>query len=420
LEAFDRQLGLGYHGAALHTTTLCNTLVATALGKDPDLAPDVGVDPAWVSSVLMELDPTPVDDVAHAHEREELEQRVRTLEKTIGEHPENPEYIDEVRAGDYMKNLRNSLVRVAREPLGRDLINRALVAVQNNPYPRYRDLGLVAIGEAALAVPEPAWTRARLEAILETGLEKEGITFTFDLATQLSTEAARRGLSTGDLGAYLKAAATSSDRWGTRMRSTSAVAAAQFAQGDNTTAFATLESAAAFDQGFAGYMSAHLLTLASRWSEFNASTRIGSLNLISKATSQAQRVRDPQFSGERQKLVEQFDQWLGQATPDWSRLSAMLRNTVDPDTRRAYKDLVTARWAAEGHWKDWGHVVVATLADATAVDFVLARLAGYAIRRHHSGARELMGAELAEAIDLCAQRFATSRPWDFIVAAEYV
>jgi hypothetical protein len=419
VEIFDRQFGLGYHGANLHTTGLCNALMASAVARDPDLAGIVGVAAGWCAGILDELNPPIRDAATRAQDLLDLEQRIRSLELTIGEHPENPEYIDEIRAGDYMMHLRHSLIGVARDAPGRDLIRRALGAVQNNPYPRYRDLGLVAIGEAALAVPDPMWTMGQIQTVLEIGLEKEGITFTFDLAAQLSREAARRGLPAASLAEYLKDAANSQDRWGTRMRTASALAAAELAQGDRTSAFATLESATGHDGGFAGYISAHLLTLASRWLEFNAPDRIDPLGLMTRALSQARRVRDPHFNAERQKLVGLYRLWLTQHTPDWAELSAMLRSTPDADTRRAYKDLVTARWAAEGRWDDWGPVVIATLADATALDFVLARLAGRTVQRHRSGVLDLSDDELREAVDLCALRFATSRPWNSTVAAEY-
>ncbi len=419
IEASGRQLGLSCHGAALHTTTLCDTLIAGALCRLPDLAADVGVDPSWAPAVLAALNLPSVDTATRGGLLADLDQRIGTLEATLGENPENPEYIDEVRAGEYMSHLRQSLIGVAGEAEGMILIRRALVAVQHNPYPRYRDIGLVAIGAAALAVPDATWAAARIEEILETGLEKEGMTFTFDLATQLATEAARRGLPTSNLAEYLKTAADSGDRWGTRMRSTSAWAAAQFTQGDAVSAFATLQSAAAFDEGFAGYMSAHLLSLASRWSEFDAAPRIAALGLMPKALVQAQRVRDPRFRQERQSLVGLFGQWLALAPPDWAELSAMLHRTADADTRRAYKDLVTARWVADDRRDHWGQVVVATLADATALDFVLARWAAYAIRRHRSGIRELPDSALGEALRLCEQRFAVSHPWESTLAAEY-
>jgi hypothetical protein len=413
VDAFGRQLGLRYHGTALHTSDLCDALIAGAVGKDATLAPAIGLDPEWAPVLLARLHPPPLDGVTLASRLHDLDGRIQSLEVVIGENPRGGDFIDEERAGEYTMRLRDALVEVAYDAKGQTMIERALAAVQENPYPRYRDNALVALGIAALAVPDPAWAAARMQSILETGLEKEGVTFTFDLPAQLVAEADRRGLSAGELARYLKKATTIHDRWGTRLRSASAQAAADFAQARQARAFATLDPAASFDQGFAGYMTAHLLALASRWCEFGVPARVGELGLITQSQSHAKRVRDPNFARERQELVNRFQQWLAAPLPKWPEVSTMLRATPDPDTRRAYKDLVSARWMAAGHWDDWKHLILAVLADATALDFVLARLAARMIREHREGMRDFPDAALAEALTLCAQHLATSRPWEF-------
>jgi hypothetical protein len=74
--------------------------------------------------------------------------------------------------------------------------------------------------------------------------------------------------------------------------------------------------------------------------------------------------------------------------------------------------LVSARWSAERKWGSWGHLLVAALADATALDFVLGRLAAWVIHRHRQGLHDFPDAALAEAITLCSEHLATSRPWE--------
>jgi hypothetical protein len=338
--------------------------------------------------------------------------RIQSLEMNLGENPSLVEFIDEERAGHYTAQLKAQLIEVAHEPAGRQMIDRALSAVAGNPYPRYRDNALVALGVAALAVPDPAWADARLRSILETGLEKEGVTFTFDLAAQLAAEAQRRGIPADELRDYLTRAESAADRWGTRMRSRSARAAADFAQGRIGEAHNGLEQAAGLQDGFAGYLAAHLLALACRWCEFGEEQRVDELGLLAGSRAHAGRVRDPQFAKERGSLADAFEQWLAAPVPDWQAAASLLRATADPDARRAYKDLVSARWSAKGQWADWKHLVTAALADATALDFVLGRLAGHVLREHRDGLREFPDAALAEAISICAISLATSRPWE--------
>lgn len=411
-DSFERQLGLSFHGASLHTSPLCDALIAGAVVKDQSLAEAIGLDPGWAAAIAGALVPPVLALGEQTARLRELDGRIGSLEVVLGENPSLVEFIDEERAGDYTVKLRDALVEVARDPQGGQMIDRALAVVFQNPYPRYRDNALVALGIAALAVPDPEWTGQRIERILETALEKEGLTFTFDVAAQLVAEAERRGLPGGALAAYLDKAGAWNDRWGTRLRVASARAAARFAQGGHAEASAALEAAAGLDQGFAGYVAAHLLALAARWCEFGRPERIAELDLVAKSRTHAERVRDPKFAVERGQLVNEFERWLVAPPPNADAVSAVLRATPDPDTRRAFKDLVSARWLSGGQWLGWKHLVLATLADATALDFVLGRLTAHAVREHREGARELSDAELNDAMALCAEGIATSRAWE--------
>ena len=57
-------------------------------------------------------------------------------------------------------------------------------------------------------------------------------------------------------------------------------------------------------------------------------------------------------------------------------------------------------------------MITAALNDATVFDLVIARMVSHAIVRHGKGERELTDTDLNEAIALCLDRFATSRPWE--------
>ncbi|HMF94036.1 MAG TPA: DUF4062 domain-containing protein [Vicinamibacterales bacterium] len=414
IAASGRQLGLRVHGSLLHVTDLCEALIASAIAIDPSLAAEISVDAPWAAQVLARLKAVPaVGDVQALLDN--VTRRTETLEAQTGEHPSPEyavEYLSEERAGDYFAQLRDGLITLAGASRGRELIDRALAAVERNPYPRYRDIGLVALGVSALAAPDSEWTTVRLEQILETGLEKEGVTFTFDLAAQLVAEARRRSMAAPALFEYLQRGESSSDRWGSRLRCLSARAAADATQDDRPSAIARLESAGRADGGFAGYMSAHLLSLASRWCELGVPARVAELGIIARSRWHAGRVRDPRFAHERQDLVARYEQWFADPPPGWPEAASTLRLTADADARRAYKDLAAARWLAAGKATGWGELISASLNDATALDLVLARFASRAIRRHNRGERGLTDAALAEAMTICGERFATSRPWD--------
>ena len=133
---------------------------------------------------------------------------------------------------------------------------------------------------------------------------------------------------------------------------------------------------------------------------------------MDKSRSRAQGVRDPGFRTERINLVDRFEEWFDEELPAWPEVAARLRSTPDADTRRLFKDLVSARWCAAGLWKDWDQLILAVLADATALDYILGRLFGEVIRRHRGGTHLFPDDELLEAVRICRDTIGTSRPWE--------
>jgi len=127
--------------------------------------------------------------------------------------------------------MERTLVEFAPDPAGQAYIDRVLAPMLPNPYQRYRDIALVAMSIAVLAVPDPNWVRHRLRQVLQVGLDQEGILFTFDLPSVLVEETSRRGLASGALGGYVQRAYNAFDRWGTAVLAHSARAAALFRQG---------------------------------------------------------------------------------------------------------------------------------------------------------------------------------------------
>ena len=413
LVAFDRHLGLGYHGVAVHTTRLCEALMAQAVEKYPRLAHEAGLDSDWRSRSNLSHGAALNDDSTDLSAKlGELATRMKGFQTSVDENPSLVEFIDEERAGQVTVKLEDAMVQVASTTEGREYIDQVLKLVRGNPYPRYRDNALVAVAIATLSASDVDWARIRLQDIIATGLDNEGVTFTFDLPAQLIAEAQRRGLAAADLSDYFDAANGASDRWGSALRATNARAAAEFHQDRKVEAAALLERAATRDQGFSGYMAAHLLALMCRWCEFGAPERARLLGLLGRSRQHAQRVRDPGFRDERIRLVDDFAKWFDTASPGWPEVAALLRTTPDPDARRAYEDLVSARWCAAGQWSDWHQLVLAVLADGTALDFMLGRLFGEVCRRHRHGIRTFPDAELLEAMKICHQMVGTSRNWE--------
>jgi hypothetical protein len=310
--------------------------------------------------------------------------------------------------------LRKQLVMLAAIPEGQARIDEALQLVLPSPYPRYRDIGLVALNIACLAVPDPSWARPRMQRILDTALNQEGITFAFSLPSVLLHEAKRRSLPAEELGAYLDKALAADNNWGTAMRAHSAWAAGLFWQNKTAEAFSELEEASRHKFGFPGYGSLTLLSLTNRCHEFGDPARASApvwgqgrdVSLLDEAEELAGKVRDLQLRKERVGLVrEGIRAWSDAATPDLEDFLDTLAKTADPDERALYTDHVTARWAspASGNRDAIKGVVLSALASATTLDIVLARLFGLSLS-------QLSDNELATAVRLCADYLLTELP----------
>jgi hypothetical protein len=248
----------------------------------------------------------------------------------------------------------------------------------------------------------------RLQSILRTALDNEGVIFTFDLPSMLVGEAQKRNLHEPELANYLDRALSSNDRWGTGVRARSARAAALFRHGLTADAIHELDEASTQPRGFAGYATVTLLSLASRWWEFGLSGWPSVQNLINDSALQAEQVRDTQFRVERIELVRMYRKWSLESAPSTASVLATLSATPDPDTRRVYKDFISARWSGrvDGPNPDGLKALLPTaLADGTMLDAILGRLFGLAIG-------QLSNAELLEAIRLCTTHFTSNRPWE--------
>ena len=316
--------------------------------------------------------------------------------------------------------LRDRLLPLAADPAGQQGIRRALDMLRNNAYARYRDIGLAAAGAACLAVPDPQFVRGCLRQILTTALRQETLVFALDLPAHLETEATRRNLPAATPGLamlreYQAGAMGSADLWGSALCAHSAAAAALFWQGRSDEAWQELFHASAQQEGFAGLLSVGMLSLAVRCHEFGEAARAGQpdwgdkqyATLRSLAGIKAERVRDPGFRQERLDLVARFGQWAADPAPDYQTAQSRLSEMPDPDVRRVWKDLASARWAAPAV-RDEGSLTALLpllLHDGTTLDAVLGRLVGPHVQAFSD-------ADLVEAIRLCAAYFLGDRPWD--------
>ena len=138
----------------------------------------------------------PASDAKTAKLLEELSNRLKDFEQLLETDPfgavETPWANAEGQAWQ-ARTMRDLLIGLAGRPEGRDGIERTLAPTLGNPYPRYRDIGLVALGTAVVAVPDDEWADSKLRLILYAGLDVEGVTFTFDLPTLVLSELRRRG-----------------------------------------------------------------------------------------------------------------------------------------------------------------------------------------------------------------------------------
>jgi hypothetical protein len=310
--------------------------------------------------------------------------------------------------------LEEILRELARDPIGQEKIDGFLDAVVTNPYPAYRDIALTALGNACLSASTMPWVAQRLRRILQAALDTEGVTFTFDLPTILTFEAARRRLPAEDLKRYCEQAYnTAADAWGTRLRALSAEAAALFRQANRAAAFRRLDLAAEERQGFAGFFSLHYLALANRWWEFGKADR--ARNLISLAAESASHVRDYEFRVQREQLVRDYETWCTHETPTFGEALDCLNAISTHDTRMAYLDHVSARWAGSNppNLEALKAALPFVASDATALDSMLARLIGLRLA-------EFSNDDFVEAVQACSQFLTSGRPWEFSRGANAV
>jgi Domain of unknown function (DUF4062) len=349
-----------------------------------------------------------------------VEASIQQLEHETQDDPEwvsQRQFINEEFSGQNTQRLREMLVHLAPDPQGQGYIDRALASTLTNPYPRYRDNALVALGVACVAVPDVGWARSRLRPIIEVGLDREGITFTFDLASHLAAEAAGRRRPAAGLESYLRDSLAARDRWGTHIRAHSAQASALFWRDRTQEALNELRQAVPME-GFAGFFVIHLLSLANRWKEFGLSHRAHELGLVEQARQQAARVLDPVFAWERGELVKNYDAWLARPPANSDDTLSALAGIADVDARRVYKDLASATWMSPPGAKvnELKELVSASLSDGTALDFIFARLFALRLREHRIGMRPFTDEELSDSIRVCEEQIAISRPWLWHVA----
>ena len=371
--------------------------------------------------------PTPLADAEAGSLHAGLVAHLDEIDRQLADDPnaamEGTASGDEYQAYE-AKRLRDVLIRLAARPEGQDGIDRTLAPTLTNPYARYRDIGLVAVGTAVAAVPDDTWADGRLRSILLAGLDAEGVTFTFDLPTLLVSESERRQRDPGPLAAYVDRAGThvaEPDRWGTGLRVLSARAGNALADGDAATARSTLVQASGLRVGFAGYAAMTYLALASRCIESGDAAApttatwgpTGSWTLVDLARDAAHRVNDWQFQQERVALVEEYAGWLGAPPPDFKAVLAFVAMTPDPDARRTYKDFAAAHWRAAGTPETLGWLkalVPMVLEDTTTLDLILGRVV-------RGSLRALTDKELSLATQVAADGLTDGRPWELGMVA---
>lgn len=315
--------------------------------------------------------------------------------------------------------MREPLQSIIAEREGKSLLDQALSFTLRNPYVQYRDEALATLAAAIPPAPDPVFVRTQLQRVLIAALDREGVTFTFDLASVLCTEALKRGLAAPRaLADALDRARQTRDRWGTAMLAGSAQAAGQFRAGDPA-AFATLTQSSAQMLGFAGFASVATLMLADRCVEFGRRADatqpvwgpLANDDLLGAAARLAQSVHQLGFREDRVELVAEYARRFNGPVPDTQGGLDLLKGTPDPDTQ-----LALARWLSAA----WSDPVVPNvdglkallrdrrfaLRDATTLDAVLARLIG-----QHLGS--LTDAQLEHALRTCESQLLTGKPWEF-------
>ena len=356
---------------------------------------------------------------AVTHIVEKVEPMIRRLEQNTEQgSAEASSVLDPETSAELAWSLRNQLYEVAGHPDGQNLIERAVRALAKNPYPRYRDLALAAVGTAVLGSSDRLWVRRSMQAVLRAGLDDEGVTFTFDLPSVLLAEARRRGRPAPQLAAYLDQAERRQDVWGTSMRALSAAAAAAFHRGeiDGDEAIALLIDASAEPTTYAGYGALATLSLIDRCHEFgephrSAEPRWGpsrDRSLPDLARHFAERVYDPGLREERIGLVGEHLGWSTDPPPEPAALTRTLATLSHADERSAYLTHLSARWAAPSAPPDalrrTTSLVPLVLFDSTALDAVLGRL--FVV----TGPR-IDDEDFDEIVELTGAHLTTGRPW---------
>jgi len=323
--------------------------------------------------------------------------------------------MDPETAADVASSLEQGLRRIAANEHGKELIVRALRPIFRNPYPRYRDIALGALGTAVLASPERQWVRQRMQAILRAGLDDEGITFAFDLPTIVLAECDARGLAADGLRDYVQAVAGQEDVWGTRIRALSAQAATTYRYGAASDAFDLLLKASRAHTTYAGYGVTAILALIDRCHEFGQPDLADSplwgpdqnRTLPDIAADLAGKVYDWAFRQERLELVELHRSWTREPEPDVGLVEQRLSHMTDTDARRAYQHHVIARWATSpdpGVARQVKALVPLALFDTTGLDAILARLVG-------ADLRTLAEPPFRAVVELVTASFTGGRPW---------
>jgi hypothetical protein len=360
----------------------------------------------------------------------EVEPRIRDLERNTEEGAaeaasaqmfvdEQPSpFLDPETSAQVAWSLQSQLRRIADQPPGQHLIERAIGSLVRNPYPRYRDLALAAVGTALLGSSDRDWVRSHLQRVLRAGLDDEGVTFTFDLPSMVTAELRHRGRSAPELEEYLDRARNRHDVWGTSIRAVSAEAAARYRTGsaDANDVFPLLVAASSEPMMYAGYGVLAVLSLIDRCHELGDPARADmqiwgperNASLHDLALDLAGRVYDPTFRNERLALVDRHRLWTLAAADNPAGLSNRLATMSGAEERIVYLTHLSARWATPSAGP---HGVTAVkglvplvLSDSTALDSLLGRLVGM-VRDH------LDDNQLEEVAELTREHFTTGRPW---------
>jgi hypothetical protein len=323
--------------------------------------------------------------------------------------------LDPESSADIAWSMRERLSLIADLPVGQDLVRRALVPILANPYPRYRDIALAALGGALLASRRRHSVRRQLQAVLRAGLDDEGVTFTFDLPSVVLAEWERRGQSAPDLERFVDTARTCRDPWGTSARALSAKSAVAYRQGRVDEAFALLLQASKEPTTYAGYAVTGVLGLLDRCHEFGAPERArepvwgpaGTETLPDLAHAVANLVYEPVFRQERLELVRRHAEWSRDAFPDAHQVITAVSSIAEQDTRMAYACHLSARYAASPSPSlavtGLKALLPLALFDSTALDTVLGRLIGVLAAD--------LDQEMGDLVLLTSAELTTGRPW---------